>query len=248
MPHSHILKAFDRDLAELDAKIMRMGELAEEELKGALKALRKRDPEKAETVIVKDRQVDSLEQNIEDDTVRIIIRHQPLADDLRQVIGAMKTAGELERIGDLAKNIARRVITLASEKPPKPLKKGLKRMGKQVIAQLHDVLEAYATRDAQKAVEVWRRDEEIDEAYNALFRELLTYMMEDPRTIGLCTHLLFGARNLERIGDHVTNIAENVYYMVTGDKLDASRPKSDATANILPRLDDEDDEEDEDDF
>ncbi len=248
MIDSHIVKAFDRDLAQLDARIARMGALAEETLRQSLKALRKRDPDLAEQTILRDEEIDRLEQEVEDGAVKIIARRQPLANDLRMVMAAFKTAGELERIGDLAKNIARRVITLANEKPPKPLRKGLKRMGKQVIAQLREVLDAYAARDAEKARAVWMRDEEIDEAYNALFRELLTYMMEDPRTIGLCTHLLFGARNLERIGDHVTNIAENVYYMATGQKLEAARPKGDATSAMMPGRDwlDDDDDEDED--
>ncbi len=234
MSQSHIVKAFDKDLAELDAKIARMGALAEEELEGALRALRKRDPDMAEQVILRDREIDRLEQQVEDGAVSIIIRRQPMAADLRQVIGALKTANELERIGDLSKNISRRVITLAASKPPKPLKKGLKRMGKLVIAQLHDVLDAYARRDAELALKVREADEEVDESYSALFRELLTYMMEDPRTIGMCTHLLFGARNLERIGDHVTNIAENIHYLVTGERLDISRPKSDTTTGIIP--------------
>ncbi len=234
MSQTHIVKAFDKDLAELDARIARMGALAEEELEGALRALRKRDPDMAEQVILRDREIDQLEQQVEDGAVSIIIRRQPMAADLRQVIGALKTANELERIGDLSKNISRRVITLAASKPPKPLKKGLKRMGKLVITQLHDVLDAYARRDAELALKVREADEEVDESYSALFRELLTYMMEDPRTIGMCTHLLFGARNLERIGDHVTNIAENIYYLVTGERLDYSRPKGDTTAGIIP--------------
>jgi len=235
MPDTHIAKDFDRDLARLDEKISRMGALAEEELESSLRALRRRDPEMAEQAILRDREIDRLEQEVEDGAVTIIALRQPMANDLRMVIGILKISSELERIGDLSKNISRRVITLAENKPPKPLKKGLKRMGKQVIRQLRDVLDAYVARDAQKAREVWERDEEIDEAYNSIFRELLTYMMEDPRTIGMCTHLLFGARNLERIGDHVTNIAENIHYMVTGERLDVARPKGDETSNILPQ-------------
>ena len=247
MPN-HILKAFDQDLARLDEKIARMGKLALKTLKQSLKALRKRDPELAEKAIARDREIDRLRAEVEDGAVAIIARRQPMANDLRQVVAAFKTAGELERIGDLSKNIAKRVITLAQEKPPKPLKKNLKRMGKLVIAQLMEVMDAYANRDAAKARAVWLRDEEVDEAYSSLFRELLTYMMEDPRTIGLCTHLLFGARNLERIGDHVTNIAENVFYVATGERLDEHRPKGDDTSHILPGyddiLDDDDDEDD----
>ncbi len=249
MANHHILKAFDEDLARLDARIMRMGALALKTLKQSLKALRKRDPELAEKAIERDREIDRLRAEVEDGAVAVIARRQPMANDLRQVVAAFKIAGELERIGDLSKNIARRVITLAQEKPPKPLKKNLKRMGKLVISQLMEVMDAYANRDAAKARAVWLRDEEVDEAYSSLFRELLTYMMEDPRTIGLITHLLFGARNLERIGDHITNIAENIYYVSTGQRLDEHRPKGDDTSTILPGyddvLDDEDDEDDE---
>ena len=234
MNDSHIMKAFDRDLAELDALIARMGGLAEEELDKALVAMRKRDPELAEEAIARDREIDRLELETEEHAVRMIARWQPMADDLRRIVGAMKIATDLERIGDLAKNIARRAITLATEKPPKPLKKGLKRMGRLALSQLGDVLDAYARRDAGLAEEVWRRDEELDECHNALFRELLTYMMEDPRTIGLCTHLLFGARNLERIGDHTTNIAETVHFLVTGESFGLNRPKGDTTSAIRP--------------
>ncbi len=242
MPDNHIAKDFDRDLARLDEKISRMGALAEEELESSLRALRQRDPDIAEQAILRDREIDRLEQEVEDGAVSLIALRQPMANDLRMVIGVLKISSDLERIGDLSKNISRRVITLAENKPPKLLRKGLKRMGKQVIRQLRDVLDAYVARDAQKAREVWQSDEEIDEAYNSIFRELLTYMMEDPRTIGMCTHLLFGARNLERIGDHVTNIAENIYYMVTGERMDEIRPKGDETVNIMPQAADGSDE------
>ena len=242
MPDNHIAKDFDRDLARLDEKISRMGALAEEELESSLRALRQRDPDIAEQAILRDREIDRLEQEVEDGAVSLIALRQPMANDLRMVIGVLKISSDLERIGDLSKNISRRVITLAENKPPKLLRKGLKRMGKQVIRQLRDVLDAYVARDAQKAREVWQSDEEIDEAYNSIFRELLTYMMEDPRTIGMCTHLLFGARNLERIGDHVTNIAENIYYMVTGERMDEIRPKGDETVNIMPQAADGPDE------
>ncbi len=248
MANSHIVKAFDRELQELESHIIRMGHLAADELENALVALRKRNAELAEETILKDREVDQLEHQIEERAIQLIARRQPLANDLRAVVAAIKVAHELERIGDLAKNIARRVITLAQEKPPKPVKKNLKRMGKLVLAQLRGILQAYEDKDARLAMEIWRHDEEVDAAYSSLFRELLTYMMEDPRTIGLCAHLLFGARNLERIGDHVTNIAESVYYVATGERLDEHRPKGDATSRILPAysgpLDEDDDDED----
>ncbi len=247
MAHEHIVKAFDRELKELESDIIRMGHLAADELESALIALRKRNAELAEETIIKDREVDQLQHQIEERAIQLIARRQPLANDLRAVVAALRIANELERIGDLSKNIARRVITLAQEKPPKPLKKGLKRMGKLVLAQVRGALEAYEKKDAALALQVWREDEDVDEAYSSMFRELLTYMMEDPRLIGLCTHLLFGARNLERIGDHVTNVCESVYYVVTGERIEERRPKGDATSRILPSYHPDDDEEDEED-
>jgi phosphate transport system protein len=154
---------------------------------------------------------------------------QPLAVDLRATLAAIKIANELERIGDLAKNIGKRALVLNRE-PPIRLTQSLARMGRQCLAQMKMVLDAYSDRDAEAARNVWRHDEEIDELYNSLFRELLTYMMEDPRTIGLCTHLLFIAKNIERAGDHATNIAETVYHMVTGSYMRIERPKADMTS------------------
>ena len=155
----------------------------------------------------------------------MIARRQPMANDLRHIMTVLKIAGDLERIGDLAKNIAKRALAVSGENHPKPLMTGLKHMTELALRQLKDVLDAYAERDADKALAVWRHDERIDAMYNSLFRELLTYMMEDPRNIGLCTHLLFGAKNIERIGDHTTNIAENVYYLVHGTRAHRRPPE-----------------------
>src|SRR5262245_16105420 len=165
----------------------------------------------------------------------MIARRQPMAIDLRHIMTVLKIAGDLERTGDLAKNIAKRALAVSGENHPKPLMTGLKHMVELALSQLKDVLDAYAERDSDKAMAVWRRDERIDAMYNSLFRELLTYMMEDPRHIGVCTHLLFAAKNIERIGDHTTNIAENIHYLVHGAAPGDDRPKSDDTASTLIR-------------
>lgn len=223
--HKHIVSGFDKDLKQLDSKIARMGGICEQMLRNSLTALRSRDPELAEETILVDKEINDLDREIEDAAINLIALRQPMAQDLRQVIGALRIASELERIGDLAKNIASRAIMLADEKQPKPIRKSLKRMGKLVSSQLHAVLDAYARRNAESALDVWQRDEEVDAVYSSMFRELVTYMMEDPRTIGLCAHMLFGARNLERIGDHATNIAENLFFMVSGEQIEESRSR-----------------------
>lgn len=230
--HKHIVSGFDKDLMELDSKIARMGGIAEQMLANALKAMRRRDPELGEETIVTDDEINALEREVEDAAIQIIALRQPMAQDLRQVIGALRIASELERIGDLSKNIARRAVTLSGEKHPKPIRKSLKRMGKLVSSQLNATLDAYAQRDSELAYDVWQRDEEVDAMYSSMFRELVTYMMEDPRTISLCAHMLFGARNLERIGDHTTNIVENLYFLVTGDVLEENRPKGEHTSSM----------------
>src|SRR6476646_11437561 len=163
----------------------------------------------------------------------MIARRQPLADDLRRVLAALRIAGDLARIGDLAKNIAKRALAIATESHPKPLMTGLRHIGELALAQLKDVLDAYSARDANRALAVWRNDEKIDAMYNSLFRELLTYMMEDPRNIGISTHLLFGAKNIERVGDHTTNIAETVHFLVRGFNITDDRPKDDQTSSTL---------------
>ena len=232
--HEHIVKSFDQELQLLDKKIAQMGGLAERLLAQAFDALEQRDPKLAEVAVASDRVIDQLERELQEQTILMIARRQPMANDLRHIMTVLKIAGDLERIGDLAKNIAKRALAVSSENHPKPLMTGLKHMNDLAMGQLHDVLDAFADRDADKALLVWRQDERIDAMYNSLFRELLTYMMEDPRNITACTHLLFCAKNLERIGDHVTNIAENAYYVLTGAQLPANRPKLDETAMSAP--------------
>ena len=225
----HTVKAFTEKLEALAASVAQMGGLAEAQLADAIEAFAKRDTGLAERAVGGDKQIDDLQQEIEDQALKLLALRQPMAVDLRETLAAIKIASELERIGDLAKNIAKRAIVLNRE-PPIRLTQSLARMGRQALAQLKTVLDAFSDRDAAAAEAVWRQDGEIDETYNSLFRELLTYMMEDPRTIGLCTHLLFVAKNIERTGDHATNIAEVVYHMVSGGHLANERPKADKTS------------------
>ncbi len=225
----HILKAYDDDLAQLKAMLSEMGGLAEEQLNQAMDALVKRDTLLADRVIQADEKIDAMEIEIEEKAVLTIAKRQPLARDLRNIMVAVRIAADLERIGDLAKNVAKRSHAI-NEILPRRLAAGLERMGQLSQAQLKMVLDAFAADDADKAMEVWRHDEDIDVLYNSIFRELLTYMMEDPRMIGACTHLLFATKNIERIGDHATNIAENIYYLVHGKPLREERPKKDKTS------------------
>ena len=231
--NEHIVKSFEEELALLDKRIAQMGGLAEKLLDQAFAALERRDPRLAELAVGSDRAIDTLHRDLEEQVVVMIARRQPMALDLRHIMGALKVAGDLERIGDLAKNIAKRALAVSGESHPKPLMTGLKHMVELALGQLKRVLDSYAERDAEKALEVWRSDEQIDAMYNSIFRELLTYMMEDPRNIGLCTHLLFGAKNLERIGDHTTNIAETVHFLVRGVTITDDRPKGDETSSTL---------------
>jgi phosphate transport system protein len=226
----HIVSAFEDELERLATKIAQMGGMAEEALALAIEALEKHDTALATRVIDGDAKIDQLEREVEEQAIVMIARRQPMALDLREIMVAIRVAAVLERAGDLAKNIAKRTFALDDESYPKTVIAGLTRMGRLVLRQLKDVLDAYTQRDAVKAMEVWNADREIDDMYNSLFRELLTYMMEDPRNIGICTHLLFGAKNLERIGDHATNIAENVYYLVHGKAIEEERPKGDLTS------------------
>ena len=225
----HIVKAFTEQLESLANTVAQMGGLAEAQFANAIEAIAKRDGKLAEAAIGSDERVDRCQQTIEEQALKLLALRQPMAVDLRAALAAIKIANELERIGDLAKNIGKRALVLNRE-PPIRLTQSLARMGRQSLAQLKMVLDAYSDRDAEAARNVWRHDEEIDELYNSLFRELLTYMMEDPRTIGLCTHLLFIAKNIERAGDHATNIAETVYHMVTGSFMRIDRPKADVTS------------------
>jgi phosphate transport system protein len=231
--NEHTVKSYEEELTRLDKRIAQMGGLAEQSLGQSFDALERRDPNLAELVVKNDRAIDTIQREIEEQAVLMIARRQPLADDLRRVLAALRIAGDLERIGDLAKNIAKRALAIATESHPKPLMTGLRHMGELALAQLKEVLDAYAARDATRALAVWNDDAKIDAMYNSLFREMLTYMMEDPRNIGISTHLLFGAKNIERVGDHTTNIAETVYYLVHATAIADDRPKEDRTASML---------------
>ena len=221
---THIQSAFDEDLTQIQAKISEMGGLAEEVLANALKSVQTRDANLARQVIERDKAIDAMEHVVEEKVVRVIALRQPVAMDLRVLIAAMKISATLERIGDLGKNIAKRAIPLSSEQPLK-LTSSIVRMGREALNQLSDVLNAHASRDVDLAVQIWNRDVELDEMYNALFREVVTYMVEDSRMIGQGAQLMFIAKNLERIGDHTTQISEMIYYIVKGESLGDERPK-----------------------
>ena len=224
----HIVKAYDEELNHLAADVARMGGLAEAGVADALDAVTRRDLKVVQTVIERDLKLDALDGEIEKRSIRLIALRQPVAQDLRRTVAAMKIASNLERIGDLAKNIAKRGVVLAESEPITPLTRSIERMGRLVATRLKNMLYAYATGDLDRAVAVWSRDDEVDEHYDSLFRELLTYMMGDPRTITAGAHLLFIAKNLERIGDHATNIAEIVHYEISGEELPTDRPKWDS--------------------
>ena len=228
MASEHIIKSYDEELQRLDNTITQMGGLAESQLGAAIEAVVKRDSDLAAEVIENDAKVDELEHEVESLVVRLLALRQPMARDLRQIVAALKTATDLERICDYAANVAKRSIVLNQTAPVKPVY-ALPRMGGLCQGMVKDMLDAYVERDADKALAVWLRDEELDEMYTSLFRELLTYMIEDARNITPCTHLLFMAKNLERIGDHTTNIAETLYFLVHGKPLAQIRPKRDRT-------------------
>jgi phosphate transport system protein len=226
----HTMRAFDAELQELARKIGEMGLLDKQQIADATEALLKRDTALAKRVIAGDDQVDALQREIEEKAVVVIARRQPMAVDLRELVGALRISNDLERIGDLAENVAKRVILSADEFRINDVMLQLQRMVQLVLEQLTRVLESYDRHDVAQALEVWRRDQEIDALNTSLFRELLTYMMENPRNITVGTHLLFCAKNIERMGDHATNIAETVYYIVHGRPLSEERPKADFTA------------------
>lgn len=230
----HTMKAFDADLQDLGRMVAEMGGLAEQQISDAIDALDRRDTMIAQQVITGDLPIDTLQREIEEKVILTIARRQPMAVDLREIVGALRISNDIERIGDLAKNIAKRVMVLDSEFRSQKVMRGVEHMAELVLAQIKDVLDAYARRDVHKALAVWRSDEGIDAVNNSLFRELLTYMMEDPRNIGICIHLLFCAKNIERMGDHATNIAETVYYMVEGRTVIEERPKGDKTSTMVP--------------
>jgi phosphate transport system protein len=226
----HIVSSFDEDLNSLSQKIAEMGGLAEQNVADSIAALVNRDVEKAQRVIATDERIDKLQRQLEEAAVSMIARRQPMARDLREIVTAIHIATELERVGDLAKNTSKRVIAIESNFGSQRLVAGVEHMAELCLTQLKDVLDALASRDLPAARAVWERDNEIDAMYTSLFRELLTYMMEDPRNITFCTHLLFCAKNIERIGDHATNIAENLHYLITGNALTDERPKQDTTS------------------
>jgi phosphate transport system protein len=227
----HTAKAFDVDLQDLGRLVSEMGGLAEKQIGDSIDALSKQDAPLSQRVIDLDTKIDLLQREIEEKAILTIARRQPMAIDLRDIVGALRVANDLERIGDLAKNIAKRVPVIDRDVQLQKVMRGVEHMGDLVLAQIKDVLDSFARRDVNKALAVWRGDEEIDAVNNSLFRELLTYMMEDPRNITLCIHLLFCAKNIERMGDHATNIAETVYYMVEGHPIPDERPKGDTTAS-----------------
>ena len=221
----HTVSSFDTELKELDHKVAEMGGLVEKMVSDAATSMQRRDTNLAQIIVAQDPRVDALQREIEEKAILIIARRQPMAVDLRDIIAAIRTVSDLERIGDLAKNIAKRVIALDGGIMLPQAVNGLVHMTEMVLSQLKMVLDAYTARNVEQALAVWNRDGEVDAIYTSLFRELLTYMMEDPRNIGFSTHLLFSAKNIERIGDHATNIAETVHFMVTGATLPSDRPK-----------------------
>ncbi|WP_306004963.1 phosphate signaling complex protein PhoU [Aquicoccus porphyridii] len=230
MTNEHIVAAFDRDLETIQARIMKMGGLVEQAILDGADSLAARDEELARKVRRRDSAIDDLEEQINDDAARVIALRAPTATDLRLVLSVMKIAGNLERIGDYAKNMAKRTSVLVEMAPIEGANVSLKRMARDVQLMLKDALDAYVQRDAELAMDVIRRDRDIDQLYNALFREFITFMMEDPRKITPCMHLHFIAKNTERMGDHVTSIAEQVVYLVTGEFPDEDRQKADRTS------------------
>ena len=223
--NEHTVKAFDAELDGLGQKIAEMGGIAEKMMSDAMDALSDLNSELARAVITTDMRLDALQREIEESATFTIARRQPMAVDLRQIIGAIRVAGDLERVGDLAKNIAKRTLRASGEMRLPRAVVGLRHMNDVAALQLKNVLDAYAQRDIEKARDVWSKDVELDALEDSIFRDLLTSMMEDPRNIGFCTSLLFVSKNIERIGDHATNIAETVFYLVTGSTLPAERPK-----------------------
>jgi phosphate transport system protein len=226
----HIIKSYDGELTRLTGEIVRMGELSVSQLEAAIDVIDRRDERAAQRVVGNDDAIDQLEQEISHDVVRLLALRAPMAGDLRNVFAALRIAADIERIGDYAANVAKRSIPLSMVAPVAPTA-GLGYLAELASTEVRDVLLAYRDQDAEKAYQVWKDDAELDDAYTGYFRQLLTYMMEDPRNITPCTHLLFMAKNIERIGDHATNIAENVWFQVTGEPLNKQRTKRDFTSS-----------------
>ncbi|GGD92585.1 MULTISPECIES: phosphate signaling complex protein PhoU [Rhizobium] len=232
MASTHIYSAYDDDLKFLSRRISEMGGLAEQMVAEAVRALVNGDTALAQKVISDDVILDHAEREIGDKAIVTIARRQPMAADLREIMGSIRIAADLERVGDLGKNTAKRVIAVQSTGVPRKLARGLEHLSELALVQLKEVLDVYTNRSADKANAIRERDNEIDAMYTSLFRELLTYMMEDPRNITSCTHLLFCAKNIERIGDHATNIAETIFYMATGAQPEGDRPKDDSANTV----------------
>ncbi len=226
----HTTKAFDSDLQEIMRRVAEMGGLVEKQISDAAQALLERDAELAEHVIATDPTIDAMQRDIEEKAILTIARRQPMAIDLREIVGAMRVCNDLERIGDHAKHIGKRVVALGGDLYPQTLIRGVDHMAELVLAQVKQVLDAYASRNLQGALAVWKGDEEVDALCTSLFRELLTYMLEDPRNITFCMHLMFCAKDIERMGDHATNIAETVYFIIEGRPITDQRPKGDTTS------------------
>ena len=232
MQSVHIMSAFDEELKYLSKRIAAMGGHAERMVEQAVAALVNVDHGLAQKVIQDDLVLDEGQREIDDKAIIIIARRQPMATDLREIVGAIRISADIERVGDLGKNVAKRVASVDGRQP-NSLFRGLEALANLALTQLKEVLDVYASRSVEKIGFVRDRDDQIDAMYTSLFRELLTYMMEDPRNITPCTHLLFCAKNIERIGDHATNIAETIYYIVTGDQMPAERPKGDKTDKVV---------------
>ncbi len=229
--HNHIVKSYDQEQAALLDELIRMGQMSVAQLDAALDVVERRDDKAAERVIGNDEAIDALEQQVNHDVIRLI-RRGPMATDLRVILAALRVASDIERIGDLAANIAKRSMAL-NLSPPLPHTRGLDALGRMAARQVREVLDAYVQRDGDAALRVRANDAELDTLYTGLFRELLTYMMEDARAITPCTHLLFMAKNLERIGDHATNIAENVWFLIHGEELMPPRDKRDESSTTV---------------
>ena len=229
MASDHIVRVYDQELDQLNNAIAQMGGLAEIQIANAIEAVIKRDPALGARTVDADARIDELEHEVQNQVVRLLALRQPMARDLRNIVAALKISSDLERIADYAANVAKRTQALVQSPVVNPIF-AIPRMGALAQALIKDVLDAYTERDINKALQVWRRDEELDEMYAGLFRELLTYMMEDPRNITPCTHLLFIAKNIERIGDHATNIAETVHFLVEGGPFLEGRPKGDTSS------------------
>jgi phosphate transport system protein len=225
----HTARVFDTDLIKLTQLVAQMGGFAQKQITDSIDALTRRDIVLARQVISADATVDSLQRQIEEKAIATIALRQPMAIDLRALVAMLRIANDLERVGDLAKNIGKRVLAVSGDNTQRTLIRGLKHMAALVVAQLAAVLDSFVDRNPGKALQVWKADKEVDALYVSLFRELLTYAMEDPGTISMCIHHLFCAKNIERIGDHATNIAEAVHYMVEGQAIAGERPKADTS-------------------